>query len=176
MVWRADSVPGAPVGVIRLRLTTYHGDPVRLGDGTMVADGDRIGEIHLNNRVLSQLTVGSRWRIIGPIREDLRALARWVRSSEFPAEVRAFYGQTLIGRTVRIVGFEVFPRPVTMSQRFERIYMQGLLQIYSHEGVDRLTHGKARVDYPFDVWMSRATLLRLYGNANEPAGGAPGRI
>lgn len=175
-LWPTQTIPGAPANIVRLRFRAYHGPSVVLPDGTRVNSGDLIGEIHLDNRKIAEATVQSRWQVIPPIQADFRALAAWTAHPDFPAGVGTFYGQTLIGRAAQIVGFTIFSRPRTLYDRLERIYMLGLLQIYSYEGGRRLTHGTQLDAMPQDTWMSRSTLLDLYGQAertNGPVGGAP---
>lgn len=160
--WKAPPIPGAPYGIFRLRFTTYGGEAIEFPDGTRVLPGDRVGEFHINNRALVENAQKSRWDLLPRAREDLQALARWSQSPDFPT-VDAFYGVTLLGRGAARLGMVVRPRPVTLYRRFERIYLSGLLLLYSYEGERRYNRGETRAIYPEEVWLTRKELLRRYG-------------
>jgi hypothetical protein len=165
--WRAPSIPGAPNGILRVRWTTYHGDAFELPDGTHIARGDPVGEFHVNNRSAVDLVRNSRWDLVTRCREDLLALAIWVESPDFPPEIQAFYGVTLLGRGAARLGMTIRPRPVALYRRFERMYMRGLLLIYSYEGQHRFNRGETRSIYPEEVWLTRKELLRRYSAARR---------
>ena len=83
----------------------------------------------------------------------------------------AVHGLTLIGRAAPRLGFTVRERPVTLLAWFDRFFMQGLLTIYSPDGLKRLQRGTTFGAYPMEVFMSRAELRRRYG-APQPRAGA----
>jgi hypothetical protein len=140
---------------------------VSLSDGTTVSRGDPVGEFHIRSSALVESARHSRWDVLEACRGDLRALACWVESPECPATISAFYGVTLLGKGAARLGFVTHPLPVTLYRRFERLYLSGLLLLYSNEGQGRYNRGETRRIYPEEVWLTRAELLRRYG---EPAG------
>lgn len=162
--WPAPPIPGTTAGIFRLRFTTYQGEPIELPDGTRIAPGDRVGEFHMNNRLIVENASTSRWDLFTRAREDLRALARWSRRDDFPSDVDAFYGVTLLGKGALRLGMVVRPRPVNLYRRFERLYLSGLLLLYSYEGKRRYDRGETRTIYPEEVWLTRKELLRRYGD------------
>jgi hypothetical protein len=168
--WPAPALPGHPNGIFRLRFTTYRGEPVELPDGTRILQGDLVGEFHLNSEAIVASVTESRWNVLPPLREELRSLARWTECPDFPAGVKAFYGVTILGRGALRLGFVLRPLPVTLYRRFERLYLSGLLLLYSGEGQQRYNRGETRTVYPEAAWLSRAELLRRYGG--ESSGGA----
>jgi hypothetical protein len=164
LLWRVDPIPGAEEGVFRVRFTTFRGDAIALPDGTSVDPGDRVIELHVDNRSLMPVIRESRWNAVVRMRADLRALALAVERGEVAPDFKALWGLSLLSRGSEILGFTVRPRRVTLSLRFQRIYMAGLLKIYTAEGRTRLRRGSARNTYPGEVWMSRSNLLRRYGS------------
>ena len=159
-------IPNAPHNVIHVHFGRYRGQPITLPDGTHIARGAYIIDLHFNNRKL-----GAASRTEGPfgltrlIADDLGALGVWASEPGSPAaRSEAVRGMTLIGRAAPRIGFTIRKRPVTVGAWFDRFYMQGLMAIYNPDGLRRLQRGTTYGAYPVEVWMSRAELLRRYGD------------
>jgi MFS family permease len=158
------AIPDAPHGLFRMRAARYHGRPITLADGTHVARGDAIVEIHFNNRKLSEV-VGSTstWRLARMLGEDLQALAHWMSESAQNDTPRAVYGVTVLNRAAPRLGFLVRPRPQGIYTWLEGLFMTGLLALYHPKGTQRLGQGTTYGVAPAEVWMSRDELIRRYG-------------
>jgi MFS family permease len=165
LVHPTHPIPHASANVLRTQLTRWRGRPITLPDGTQVARGDLVVELHVNNRALGDvLAHASDWRLLPLIADDLRALVGAVGTPVFPREVRAVYGFTLLSRAAPRLGFTVRSRPHTLRAWLDRVFLMGLLPLYNPRGLDRLEQGTIYTSYPAEVWMSCDELLRRYGD------------
>ncbi len=164
-LWRVKPVPGSPHGLLQVSLHPYKGQPITLPDGTSVAPGDQIMELHFANRALSAHKEG--WRpftLLAYISDELAAIADGYRKGIYPATVRALFGVTLLASAGPRQGFTLRPRPLNLHGRLERFFLKGLLALYNNEGLARLARGSAGAQMnPQEVWMSLDTLLARYG-------------
>jgi hypothetical protein len=161
-LWPPQPIPNAPHGIFAVRVTRYHGAPVDLPDGTRVEEGDLVAEMHINSQILVDTVRQYNWGTIRLMMEDFRALAAWVSQPTFPAEVKAFYGVTLLSSPAARMGWTIRKRPVNLRSWFERLFLTGLIAIYNPEGTKRLTRGTTYGTYPQEAWMSRNELLHRY--------------
>lgn len=171
-----------PGAFVRLVLSRHRGPPVRLADGTVVAPGDSIAEIHLDNvEIARRLSAGDRggrptswvWVVLRQMARDLEVLAE---PGGLAPEVRALRGVTLLARASRRLGFEVKPLPRTPLNDLTRLYMLGLLRIYNPEGDRRLARAEPDA-YPAEIWLGRQALAeRYYGGHQLPPDSPPGTL
>jgi len=175
-LWRVEDVGDPDTGLFRIRVIPYRGEDVTLADGTTVSDREEIGELHMRNDVLRRLHamadtprrvghLGRRW-----LQQSLRGLAV-VAADEASSysRVPAFRGITLIGLTGRRFGFETRPMRPGLHATLMRWY-QGMLTARTHPLGWRWARKSARRYEPLETWMSRGTLLELYGPESEHHG------
>ena len=163
-IWRTIPIPNAPHGIFAIHLFRYRGTPVVLRDGSTIAPGDWLAELHVNNLLLVESVEGPKWPIAHPMKGDLRALAAWISRPDFPVHVAAVHAVTLLGRGAAWLGFSVRDRPASWRSRLDRFFMMGLLALYSTDGDGRFSRGTTVSGYPQDIWMSRAELMKRYGD------------
>jgi hypothetical protein len=157
------SIPDAPCGVFQITLVPYRGKAFTLPDGTEVKRGDLVCRLHICNPVLMQVSNKGTWRLQPAMTRDLRALAAALERGDLPREVRAVFGVSMLARVSVRLGFVMRRRPRTFKAFLDRLYFQGLLALYCPQGAERLTSGRTVSTWPEELWMSRAELLRRYG-------------
>jgi hypothetical protein len=163
-LWPCKQVPGAPYQLLQMRVATYSGRPFMLPDGVKIERGINICELHCNNRNILRLSTAG-MNVFRATREDLRSLAAWLTQIDGNADrVLAFYGITMLTKGALRLGFVLRQQQPTICRRFQKIFMTGLLLLYSTVGVQRLMTGSTRHTCPQEVWMSRATLIQRYGD------------
>ncbi len=163
-MWRPRLV--RPGGFFRYRIVRYRGPATVLGDGTRIAPGDLVVELHFDNRRLLALSLAGAqlpWDLLRLAREDLTELACRIGQGQL-GDVRALVGITLFARAGRRLGFEVHPLPPTWYHRLQRFFFVGLIAVYHPLGWRMADRYRDRA-WPGRAWMSRATLLTRYGVA-----------
>ena len=166
-LWPVREIPGAPYGLLCLRIARHHGEPVVLPDRTIVAPGAILGELHCDNRAILEL-VSQRGNPFAAFRQDLKSLSNWIERDPLGRQIEAIYACTILSRAAYRLGFIVREKPITLRRRLEKLFFKGLLLLYNQEGLARIHHGSTVETYPADVWLSRRELLRRYHDRGKP--------
>src|SRR5579872_560597 len=177
VLWPAVPVPGSPHGLFQIHFKKHRGPMIPLSDGATVRSGEWVGELHFDNQAFLQaldrdgrLETGSaKWAIVSYLRDDLRALAAWTKSGTLPRPMVAIVGITVLGRGAVRLGFTMRPRAGRVLPYLDKLFVDGLLIIYTPEGVGRMTTGKTVADTSQEAWMSVDELLRRYGAGGDAA-------
>lgn len=154
--------PLRPDGVLGVELRRHRGRPIALRDGTTVRPGDRIVDLHLDNRRVT-LAWAAGWRAaFATAAADLRACAAWLSTlppDTRPVAIRA--DGLLIAAAVRM-GFEASPPRGGFMGALESWYLRGLLVRWSPAGRGRLDRGHEPLRTR-EAWLSTRALLDRFG-------------
>ncbi|MHA6531446.1 polysaccharide deacetylase family protein [Paenibacillus sp. BAC0078] len=149
---------------LHYRLRKYQGEPVQLEDGELLKKGDKVIELHIDNRQLFELGVRSRSsaqlaiRLIRHMEKDMPMLAERIAGDVDLAEAKALYGVSMINRGPEKFGFMVLDLPKGWFARSTKFYLSILLSVIHPAGSARLKE-RSEVLVPKMMLMSISHLL-----------------
>jgi hypothetical protein len=158
------------ITTINVRLRRRRGNIVKLDDGSVVSQNDRILEIHLNNhwflsnKDMMHLPGKVGWEFLAAFSEDLKCLAEQVNNGAFDPDIKAIHGRTLLRQAQgnQLLGFTVADIPDSRWRHLSQFYLSGLRQAYYPDHA-RGSLANAKPLVKKEIWMSRKKLLQLYG-------------
>jgi hypothetical protein len=153
-------VGGAGIGAFSIH--PHHGGTVTLADGTEIAHGDPVLELHLINfrirDAVNAVNDQSATNELTLLKHEYQALANMARRGETP-DFKAVFGMTLLSPMVRRLGFEVFPAPDTRANKIIAAWQDILRRAYYSSGkVGKNKRGL--VEY----WMTPENLITRFGS------------
>ncbi|MFC3801083.1 polysaccharide deacetylase [Cohnella sp. GCM10012308] len=172
MEWRSEDK--LDYGMCKLLVKRYSGEPIVCADGTRIENGDRIGELHLDNRRMLELsgTVGSDRAALKTARLARASLSRIAEAMEGDprlAKVKGLLGTTLLHRgLIHGMGFECRPMPSRTMERWTAAYLQTLLRFLHPAGRLRTQGSKDKL-VPMQLIHSRQSLKRSVGGFKPAA-------
>jgi hypothetical protein len=174
LAWRQRIRPVREDGILRYSLSRHRGRRVVLRDGRVIERGDRIVELHFDNRRLVEVSAvrTGPWGLLRRLPEDLAALQRLLATGQL-GEVRALHGVTLFAAAGPRLGFEVRPLRRSRYMALQHFFMAGLVVLYHPEGWRVAQRQRARL--PGEVWMSLGALNDRFGAVTPPTAGADPR-
>lgn len=138
VLFRLKKVGDDDVPAFHYRVTTYTGENVQLSTGGSVEKGDKIAELHFDNRMLSGIAAESKSPIatgIRMLREVERALphlADQLVSDPEAQHIKAVYGVTMVHRGADRLGFEIFHMREGIFAKTTRVYLKLLLKVLTN--------------------------------------------
>lgn len=167
-LFRVDHIDDE-VKLLALRVTKYHGKPIKLNDGATIYNGDKVAELHLNNLMLYEISTKVRTPIqlavmlIHYVDRDMPKLTKFIQEQPAYRNVKGLYGVSIINRGTKKFGFTVQELPQGIFYFFSRIYLRILLYILHPEGRKRL-NTKKELLVPKTIAISKKELLKRFGN------------
>lgn len=138
LLFRLKEVDSGNPPAFHYRVTKYGGESVSFEDGSKVEKGDRIAEIHFDNRMLSSLAATSKSplatgiRILREVERALPRLAKQLKADPDAVGVKAVYGVTMIHRGADRLGFHVYKLKEGLFARSTRFYLRMLLKVLTN--------------------------------------------
>ncbi|MEK4292531.1 YkoP family protein [Paenibacillus sp. FSL R5-0914] len=161
-------------GICKLVVLKYHGESIVCQDGHQILPGDWVGELHLDNRQVVQLT-----RTLGAdragirtarmLREAMKEISRELDSNPELSKVQALTGITLLHRgIIHGIGFEQHPIKSKWQQRWFGIYLRFLLRMLHPEGKHRVEDGMEKLS-PKMLVLSKQSLKARFAPRRKEA-------
>lgn len=129
---------------LHYRLRKYQGRTVHMDNGETLSKGDKVIELHFDNRQLFELGIHSRStaqlaiRLIRRMEKDLPVLAERIAGDVELAEAKALYGVSMINRGPEKFGFMVLDLPSGLFASSTKFYLSILLSVIHPSGGARL--------------------------------------
>ncbi|WP_340022161.1 polysaccharide deacetylase family protein [Paenibacillus sp. FSL K6-1096] len=129
---------------LHYRVRKYQGRTVLMDNGESLIKGDKVIELHFDNRQLFELGVNSRSiaqlaiRLIRRMEKDLPLLAERIAGDVELAEAKALYGVSMINRGPEKFGFMVLDLPGGLFASSTKFYLRILMGVLHPSGGARL--------------------------------------
>ncbi len=149
---------------LHYRIRKYQGKPVQMEGGELLTKGDKVIELHIDNRQLFELGIHSRSsaqlaiRMIRRMEKDMPVLAQRIAGDIDLAEAKALYGVSMINRGPEKFGFMVLDLPKGWFARSAKFYLSILLSVIHPAGGARLKE-RSEVLIPKMMLMPVSQLL-----------------
>ncbi|WHY19360.1 polysaccharide deacetylase [Paenibacillus sp. G2S3] len=161
-------------GICKLVVLKYHGESIVCQDGHRILPGDWVGELHLDNRQVVQLT-----RTLGAdragirtarmLREAMKEISRELDCNPELSKVQALTGITLLHRgIIHGIGFEQHPIKSKWQRRWFGIYLRFLLRMLHPEGRQRLEDSTEKLS-PKMLVLSKQSLKARFAPRRKEA-------
>ncbi|OAB31919.1 polysaccharide deacetylase [Paenibacillus macquariensis subsp. macquariensis] len=150
-------------GICKLVVRQHHGKSIICQGGYRIANGDWVGELHLDNQQVLELVreFGSDragLKTARMLRSALKQISRELDSNPELLKVQALVGITLLHRgIIHGIGFEQHPIESTGLRRFYKMYLCLLLRVLHPEGKERVQQSAEKLS-PMMLVISKQSL------------------
>lgn len=134
-VMRMKDIHSSNESMFHYRLTKYKGKPLPMNNGDTLSPGDRIVELHFDNKKLSEIAFASKnplvvaVKTIREIERSLPALAMQITDEAKHIPIKAIQGITMINRGAEKLGFSIHDLPKGLFLSSTRIYLKWLMKV-----------------------------------------------
>lgn len=141
------------------RIRKYQGRTIHLEDGKDLRRGDKVAELHLNNRLIFSAIAQSRSAVhlavilireVEPLMNKLSDIIQ----NETQADIKALYGVSLIYRGTEHLGFIIKDVPTGLFSFFTHFYLK-LLLIGLHP------QGRKRIKKHQELWRPKVIVMPI---------------
>jgi len=154
-------------GICKLVIRRHYGKRIVCHDGSHIQAGDWIGELHLDNQQVIELS-----RAVGAdragimtarmLRRGMKQISQAMKNSPELAKVQAITGITLLHRgIIHGLGFEQHPITSRWARGFSKVYLRYLLRILHPEGKQRVKQAGEKLE-PRMLVISRQALFERF--------------
>jgi len=162
------AVPNDPNSFLFYRVTIYHGETIPLSEGEVLQSGDKIAELHMNNKLLYEFGQKARSpvqlaiQLIRAMERTMPAFAQTLLQRGDASSIKAILGTSMVNRGPEQFGFSIVDLPKGWFSFATRIYLKLLLSVIHPQGKDRLDQ-RSEMLVPKRIAMSLQEASRKYG-------------
>lgn len=166
VVFRLKTVGNADDAAFHYRVIRYTGEDVEFAEGGRVVKGDRVAELHFDNKKLSSIAATSKSpvatgiRMLREVEQALPLLANQLAADSEANDIKAVYGVTMIHRGADRLGFEIFQLPEGLFAKSTRIYLRMLIKVLTNTQKSGKDKKKRDMISPRMLLMPVATIRR----------------
>ncbi|MEV5025798.1 polysaccharide deacetylase family protein [Paenibacillus sp. LPE1-1-1.1] len=166
VVFRLKTVGNAEDAAFHYRVIRYTGEDVEFAEGGRVVKGDRVAELHFDNKKLSSIAATSKSpvatgiRMLREVEQALPLLANQLAADSEANDIKAVYGVTMIHRGADRLGFEIFQLPEGLFAKSTRIYLRMLIKVLTNTQKTGKDRKKRDMISPRMLLMPVATIRR----------------
>jgi peptidoglycan/xylan/chitin deacetylase (PgdA/CDA1 family) len=154
--------------LLKMRIREYTGSqPITLEDGEQIRKGDRVAELHFDNRILFQLSADApnemqlAIQIIRQTEQFMPQINSMLQNNPLFHDVKGLYGISLIHRGSKKLGFSVIDLPQGAFSFLTQFYLRTLLFVLHPQGKKRLK-SKPQLLVPKIIAISKKELMNRY--------------
>ncbi|MGO4546134.1 polysaccharide deacetylase family protein [Paenibacillus sp. 2TAB23] len=137
-LFRLKTVGNEADAAFHYRVITYNGEDIAFAEGGNVVKGDRVAELHFDNKMLSSIAATSKSpvatgiRMLREVEQALPLLANQLAADSDAKDIKAVYGVTMIHRGADRLGFEIFQLPEGLFAKSTRVYLRILIKVLTN--------------------------------------------
>jgi peptidoglycan/xylan/chitin deacetylase (PgdA/CDA1 family) len=154
--------------LLKVRIREYTGNQIiTMEDGEQIRKGDRIVELHFDNRILFQLSIDApnqmhlAIQIIRKTEQLMPQINKLIQNDPLFHDVKGLYGISLIHRGTKKLGFSVIDLPKGAFSFLTQCYLRLLMYVLHPQGKKRL-QSKPELLVPKIIAISKKELMNRY--------------
>ncbi|WP_138752346.1 polysaccharide deacetylase family protein [Paenibacillus sinopodophylli] len=137
-LFRLKTVGQKADAAFHYRVIAYSGEEITFAEGSRLTKGDRVAELHFDNKMLSSIAAASKSpvatgiRMLREVEQALPLLANQLAADSDAKDIKAVYGVTMIHRGADRLGFELFDLPEGLFAKSTRVYLRILIKVLTN--------------------------------------------
>lgn len=166
----AIKIPQSEIGLLMVCYHKYQGKKqVITNDGVAIEPSDPVGELHFNNKKITEIAAlpserTMEWRLFELIKTEFGTLAAAIDSGLVPDNIKAFYGVNVLAAGAKRLGFTLIPLTPGWERWWLGFWESVLRLVYYSFKTSKKTSLKRTMD-PYEIWISSNELVRRYAQS-----------
>ncbi|WP_053954686.1 YkoP family protein [Inediibacterium massiliense] len=149
-----EYIPFSSQKLFYVSFHTYKGNEKQLRDGTIIKNGDQIGEFHIDNKKVRHIK-NDPASLFFIVDEELKFLSQAILKDERFKFIKAYYGVTILHPIAVRKGFSIFPIENKIKREFIKQWDDWLKKIFQKSNYQK--EKTRRV--PKECWISKKEVL-----------------